>query len=80
MTVALAEADEITGMAKQLICIANDLRSAGDVPLVLLDKDGVRSTVLTLADELWLIAVRLDDSLFGWKAQGPDGAQFDGHE
>lgn len=75
---ALAEPDEITGMAKQLICIANDLRSAGDVPLVLLDPDGIRTTALTLADELWLIAVRLDDSLFGWRANGPDSAQFDG--
>lgn len=71
---ALAEPDEITGMAKQLILIANDLRVAGDVPLVLIDKDGIRGDMLTLADELWLIAVRLDDDLFGWRADGPDGA------
>lgn len=73
----LAEPDEITAMGKQLICIANDLRSAGDVPLVRLDKDGLRTDMLTLADELWLIAVRLDDDLFGWRADGPDGANDD---
>lgn len=48
------------------------LRAAGDVPLVELDREGIRYAAITLADELWLIAVRLDDDLFGWKADGPD--------
>jgi hypothetical protein len=49
--------------AHTLRCIANDLRSAGDVPLVMLDEDGVAPADISLADELWLIALRLDGRL-----------------
>lgn len=46
--------------ARHLRLIANDLRLAGDVPLALISEEGVATTALTLADELWLIALRLD--------------------
>lgn len=48
--------------ARHLRLIANDLRAAGDIPLVELSEDGVAHSAVTLADELWLIALRLDSS------------------
>lgn len=50
--------------ASHLRLIANDLRAWGDVPLVALSEEGVTRTCVTLADELWLIALQID----------PDGA------
>lgn len=61
----------VADCARHLAMIAGDLRAAGDVPLVRLDDDGVAPEPLTLADEIWLIAVRL-----GW----PIGARIDGKE
>lgn len=75
----LAEPGQITRLGQHLICIANDLRAAGDVELVMLKTTGVSPQAITLADELWLIAIQLDDSLFGWRAAGPD-AHNDGRE
>ena len=49
-----------TEIAEALCHLAADLRSAGDVDLVLLDEDGVAPADITLADELWLYALRLD--------------------
>lgn len=46
--------------AGHLVLIARDLRQAGDARLVRLSGDGVASAGITLADELWLIALRLD--------------------
>lgn len=46
--------------AATLRAIANDLRNAGDVQVVELSEDGVGPAATTLADELWLIALRLD--------------------
>jgi hypothetical protein len=40
--------------------IAADLRMAGDVQQVQITEDGVTPQYLTLADDLWLIALRLD--------------------
>ena len=65
--------------ARHLRLIANDLRLAGDVPLsrIHLDEEGAPAAVgpadITLADELWLIALRLDpDHAFDTPYQ-PDG-------
>lgn len=49
-----------TECAAALRAIAADVRAAGDVPLVILNRDGVAPAAITLADELWLIALRLD--------------------
>jgi hypothetical protein len=49
--------------AEHLRKIADDLRSAGDIPLVALSEEGVTRQWVTLADELWLIALRLDGRL-----------------
>ena len=46
--------------ARHLRLIANDLRLAGDIELRLLSEEGVSDYPVTLADELWLIALRLD--------------------
>jgi len=43
--------------------IAADLRSAGDLSLVLLSEDGVQPADITLADELWLLSLRADNEL-----------------
>lgn len=59
------DADTVAECARHLVLISKDLREAGDVNIVRLSEDGVSQEYLTLADELWLIAVRL-------------GAQFDG--
>lgn len=56
-------ADAAKRAAAQLRSIANDLRSAGDVNLVVLDEQGVAPADITLADELWLIALMLDDEV-----------------
>lgn len=49
--------------ASHLRLIANDLRAAGDVPLVMLRPDGVTPAMISLADELWLVALNLDHRL-----------------
>jgi hypothetical protein len=54
------DAQIVADEARHLIHIARDLRSAGDVPLVRLDEDGVGPDPCTLAGELELIALRLD--------------------
>ncbi len=59
--------------ARHLRLIANDLRTAGDVPLVNIGMEGVSPASITLADELWLIALRLDPSSAFKDSQGPDG-------
>lgn len=47
--------------AEHLRTVAQDVREAGDVPLVRLSKEGVTTqAITTLADELWTIALRLD--------------------
>ena len=46
--------------ASWLVRIANDLRSAGDMPLVSMDVNGVGPASISLADELWLVAFCLD--------------------
>lgn len=46
--------------AAWLISIARNLRAAGDVPIVVLDEDGVTERPLSLAGELELIALQLD--------------------
>ena len=56
-------ADAAKRAAAQLRSIANDLRSAGDVNLVVLDEQGVAPADITLADELRLIALMLDDEV-----------------
>ena len=71
---AMADANDISGLcdaikdqgdlakecAKHLCLIAADLRAAGDASLVILSSEGVAPASITLADELWLIALRLD--------------------
>jgi hypothetical protein len=56
--------------AEALRHIADDLRAAGDIPLVHLRDDGVARAGITLADEMWLLAVDLDGH---WDAAGGDG-------
>lgn len=58
-------ADQATVMEVALCLrkISRDLRSAGDVPLVLMDPDGVAPADVTLSDELWLLAFSLDPRL-----------------
>jgi hypothetical protein len=46
--------------AEALRKIAEDLRAAGDLPLVYLTEHGVTPCKITLADEIWLIAFELD--------------------
>ena len=46
--------------SQALRILAAELRMAGDVQQVRLTEDGVTPQFLTLADELWLIALRLD--------------------
>lgn len=46
--------------AEALRLIAKDLRAAGDVRQVRLSGDGVTEEYVTVADELWLIALSLD--------------------
>ena len=58
--------------ARHLRLIAKDLRLAGDAPLVRLHPDGVSDQAITLADELWLIALRLDPDHAFDNMQGPD--------
>jgi hypothetical protein len=58
--------------ARHLRLIANDLRLAGDCRLVLLSEEGV-SNAGTLADELWLIALRLDPDHAFDNPYSPDG-------
>jgi hypothetical protein len=59
--------------ARHLRLIANDLRVNGDVQLKRLSEDGVSDAEISLADELWLIALRLDpDHAFDQPYQ-PDG-------
>ena len=58
--------------ARQLRLIANDLRTAGDVPLVNIGMEGVSPASITLADELWLIALRLDPDHAFENSKGPD--------
>jgi hypothetical protein len=60
----VADDETVKDVARTLRAIAADVRSAGDVPLVELSEDGVTPAAITLADELWLTALRLD----------PDGA------
>ncbi len=60
--------------ARHLRHIARDLRVAGDISLVLLSDDGVRAAGITLADEIWLIASRLDPDHAFEDTQGPDEA------
>ena len=57
-----ADEETVVDCARQLILIARDLRSWGDVPLVHLTEDGIvpEPMGLTLAGELELIALRLD--------------------
>ena len=52
--------EDIADCARQLILIGRDLRAAGDVPLVRFTEDGLVPASITLADELELIALRLD--------------------
>ncbi len=56
----VADDATIRNVACQLRLIANDLRAAGDIPLVRFDEEGVAPDPLTLADELWLAAACLD--------------------
>lgn len=56
--------------SRTLRVIAADLRMAGDVQQVQLTEDGVTPEFLTLADDLWLIALRLD----------PDGTWADNRD
>lgn len=52
--------------ADQLRHLADAVRSAGDVPMVRLDADGIAPEPITLADHIWLVSHRLDpDHLFG---------------
>ena len=53
----------VTNAVIALCRIANDLRLAGDVRLVLMDSDGVAPAAISLADELWLIAFSLDGDI-----------------
>jgi hypothetical protein len=53
----------VADVARTLCAIANDLRAAGDIGLVRLDPDGVAPAEITLADELWLCAFRLDQEV-----------------
>lgn len=46
--------------ASWLVRIANDLRSAGDMPLIRMNTNGVGPASMSLADELWLVAFCLD--------------------
>lgn len=46
--------------AAHLRYLSRDVRSAGDMKLVQLSEDGVSDLPITLADELWLIALRMD--------------------
>lgn len=46
--------------AEHLRYLAQELRAAGDVPLVNIGEDGVGEADITLADALWLTAVELD--------------------
>lgn len=52
--------DSIQKAVRWLVMISRDVRSAGDLPLVELSSDGATMSALTLADELYLIAVTLD--------------------
>ena len=67
--------------ARHLRLISNDLRLAGDCPLIetRLDENGVPESVgradTTLADELWLIALRLDPEHAFDDAQDPDSGR-----
>lgn len=47
-------------IAPQLCRMSNDLRTAGDVEMVVFDDDGVAPSAITFADELWLIALRIN--------------------
>ena len=52
--------DRAARAADHLAQISEDVRSAGDIPLILLSEDGVTRPQMTLADELWTIAYTLD--------------------
>ena len=65
-----ADAATVDELADQLCRIARDLRTAGDVALVELDENGVTPANITLADELWLIALRLNDDIAMQHARG----------
>jgi hypothetical protein len=58
--------------AEHLRLIAKDLRSAGDVQMVELSERGVTRSYVTLADELWLIALQLDGRLDVSPGEGGD--------
>ena len=59
------DAGTVAECSRHLVLIARDLRAAGDVELVRLSEDGVTQEYVTLADELWLIAVRLGARIDG---------------
>lgn len=60
MTTPNVGPETIAECARQLILIGRDLRAAGDVGLVRFTDDGLIPAEITLADELELIAMRLD--------------------
>jgi len=55
--------DTATRQAHLLRELAKELRAAGDVQQLELSDEGVTQDVITLADELWLIALALDGEL-----------------
>lgn len=67
-----ADSGRVIECARQLRLIANDLRTAGDMRLVRLSEDGISNADISLADELWLVALRLDPDRAFDDSQGPD--------
>jgi hypothetical protein len=61
----MPDTETVAQCAQHLVLIASELRSMGDVDLVLLSEDGVTPCHATLADELWAIAVRLGAPIDG---------------
>lgn len=55
--------DEPFDAGRHLRYLSREVRGAGDMGLVLLSEDGVSTISLTLADELWLVAHRIDGKL-----------------
>ena len=52
--------DRAARAADHIARISQDVRSVGDMPLIVMSEEGVTRPQMTLADELWMVAYTLD--------------------
>ena len=59
----VASFESVGGVARDVRWVAAQIRALGNPGLVSMCPDGVRTEAITLADYVWLLAVRLDGEI-----------------